>query len=140
MFGDGILVAAEQANASPPSQGRYRLQGVGVGMEQASNRLTHFDNALLVIESSGSARLEGRTLEVVHQVNAESVSTPQAQSPGTVSLAYTASNTGAATFSAGSLTLDGFFTSDQDQFFLQLRQTEGQEEVLGLLMATRLPD
>ena len=139
-IGDGILVAAEQANASPPSQGRYRLQGVGVGMEQASNRLMHFDNALLVIESSGSARLEGRTLEVVHQVNAESVSTPQAQSPGTVSLAYTASNTGAATFSAGSLTLDGFFTSDQDQFFLQLRQTEGQEEVLGLLMATRLPD
>jgi len=139
-IGDGILVAAEQANASPPSQGRYRLQGVGVGMEQASNRLTHFDNALLVIESSGSARLEGRTLEVVHQVNAESVSTPQAQSPGTVSLAYTASNTGAATFSAGSLTLDGFFTSDQDQFFLQLRQTEGQEEVLGLLMATRLPE
>ncbi len=41
---------------------------------------------------------------------------------------------------AGSLTLDGFFTRDQDQFFLQLRQTEGQEEVLGLLMATRLPE
>ena len=139
-IGDGILVAAEQANVSPPSQGRYRLQGVGLGMEQVSNRLMHFDNALLVIESSGSARLEGRTLEVVHQVDAESVSTPQAQSPGTVSLAYTASNTGAATFSAGSLTLDGFFTRDQDQFFLQLRQTEGQEEVLGLLMATRLPE
>ena len=139
-IGDGILVAAEQANASPPSQGRYRLQGVGLGMEQDNNRLRHFDNALLVIESSGSARLEGRTLEVVHQVDAESVSTPQAQSPGTVSLTYTASNTGAATFIAGSLTLDGFFTSDQDQFFLQLRQTEGQEEVLGLLMATRLPE
>ena len=139
-IGDGILVAAEQANASPPSQGRYRLQGVGLGMEQASNRLMHFDNALLVIESSSSARLEGRTLDIIHQVDAESVSTPQAQSSGTISLAYTASNHGAVTFSAGSLTLDGFFTSDQDQFFLQLRQTDGQEEVLGLLMATRLPE
>ena len=55
-------------------------------------------------------------------------------------LAYTASNTGTATFSAGSLTLDGFFTSGQDQIFLQLRQTDGQEEVLGLLLATRLPE
>lgn len=139
-IGNGLLVAAEQANTSPPTQGRYRLQGAGLGMSQSSNRLTHFDNALLVIESSGSARLEGRTLDIVHQVDAESVSAPQAQSPGTLSLAYSASNSGTATFSSGSLTLNGFFTSDQDQFFLQLRQTDGQEEVLGLLMATRLPE
>ena len=140
-IGDGLMVAAKQASDSPPpNQGRFRLQGVGLGMDQASNRLTHFDNALLVIESAGSARLEGRTLDIVHQVDAESVSTPLARSPGTVSLMYTASNSGAATFSAGDLTLDGFFTRDQNQFFLQLRQTDGQEEVLGLLMATRLPE
>ena len=139
-IGNGLLVAAERANTSPPTQGRYRLQGAGLGMAQSSNRLAHVDNALLVIESSGSARLEGRRLDVVHQVDAESVSAPQAQSPGAISLSYSANNSGSATFNAGSLTLDGFFTSDQEQFFLQLRQTDGQEEVLGLVMATRLPE
>jgi len=139
-IGDGLLIAAEEANASPPTQGRYRLQGVGLGMEQSSNRLAHVDNALLVIESSGSARLEGRRLDIVHQVDAETVSTPKAVTPGSVSLTYSASSNGAAAFSGGNLSMEGFFTGEQDQFFLQLRETDGQEEVLGLVMATRLPD
>jgi len=139
-IGDGLLVAAELANTSPPTSGRYRLQGAALGMAQSSNRLAHFDNALLVIESAASARLEGRRLDVVHQVNAETVSVPQTIVPAEVSLAYSANNDGTATFAGGALTMSGFFTSDQDQFFLQLRDTDGQEEVLGLVMATRLPD
>ncbi len=139
-IGNGLMVVAEQANNTPPSSGRYRLQGAGLGMSQSSNRLTHFDNALLVIESSGSARLEDRRLEVTHQVDMETVTSPQAQTPGEVSLAYSATNDGTATFTGGTLTMAGFFTSDQDQFFLQLRETDGDEEVLGLVIATRVPD
>ncbi|MEP1217147.1 MAG: hypothetical protein ABJM11_03765 [Marinobacter sp.] len=139
-IGDGLLVAAERANASPPTSGRYRLQGASLGMSQASNRLAHIDNALLVIESSGSARLEGRRLDVTHQVNAETVSVPRTVAPAGVSLTYSANADGTATFTGGSLTMNGFFTRDQGQFFLQLRDTNDQEEVLGLVMATRLPD
>ncbi|MDL0432026.1 hypothetical protein QPM17_12845 [Marinobacter sp. TBZ242] len=139
-IGDGLMLAAERANTSPPTSGRYRLQGAGLAMSPSSNRLAHFDNALLVIESSGSARLEGRRLDVIHQVDMETVTAPQAQSPGNLSLAYSASNDGTATFTDGTLTMGGFFTADHDQFFLQLQQTNGDEEMLGLLMATRLPD
>lgn len=141
-IGDGLMLAAVQADSSPPTSGRYRLQGAGLGMSQSSNRLAHFDNAVLVIESSGSARLESQRLDVVHQVDAETVSTPRTREPGDVSLAYTAANDGTATFTdtGGALTLDGFFTADQEQFFLQLRDTDGTEEVLGLVIATRLPD
>lgn len=139
-IGDGLMIAVEQPDASPPTQGRYRLQGAGLGMAQSSNRLAHFDNALLVIESSGSARLEGRRLDIVHQVDAETVSSPQAQVPGTISLVYSANGDGSASFTGGNLSMEGFYTGDQDQFFLQLRQTDGQEEMLGLVMATRLPE
>lgn len=139
-IGDGLMLAAVQADSSPPVSGRYRLQGAGLGLSQSSNRLAHFDNAVLVIESSGSARLEGQRLDVVHQVDAETVSTPRSLQPDDVSLAYTATNDGKATFTGGTLILDGFFTADQEQFFLQLRDTDGTEEVLGLVMATRLPD
>lgn len=141
-IGDGLMLAAVQADSSPPTSGRYRLQGAGLGMSQSSNRLAHFDNAILVIESSSSARLEGRRLDVVHQVDAETVSTPLTREPDDVSLAYISTNDGKATFTdtGGALTLDGFFTADQEQFFLQLRDTDGTEEVLGLVIATRLPD
>lgn len=139
-IGEGLLIAAEQANVSPPTGGRYRLQGASLGMSQSSNRLAHLDNALLVIEASGSARLEGRRLDVTHQVSAETVTVPQATVPDEVSLTYNGNTDGTATFTGGTLTMDGFFTSDQDQYFLQLKDTDGQEEVLGLVMATRLPD
>lgn len=139
-IGDGLLVAAEKANASPPTSGQYRLQGASLGMAPASNRLAHLDNALLVIESSASARLKARRLDVTHQVNAETVSVPQTIVPAEASLTYSANTDGTATFTGDTLTLNGFFTSDQEQFFLQLRDTDGQEEVLGLVMATRLPE
>ncbi|KPP99755.1 hypothetical protein [Marinobacter sp. HL-58] len=141
-IGEGLMVAAEQANASPPASGQYRLQGATLGMAQSSNRLAHFDNARLVIESSGSARLDGQRLDIVHQVDDETVSVPQALVPDDVSLDYSANVDGTATFtnSDGTLTMDGFFTADRDQFILQLRDTDGDEEILGLVIATRLPD
>ncbi|MDK8463810.1 hypothetical protein [Marinobacter sp. SS13-12] len=139
-IGDGLLVAAEQANVSPPTSGSYRVQGASLGMSQSSNRLAHFDNALLVIESAGIARLEGRRLDVTHEVDAETVSVPQARVPEDISLTWSANNDGTATFTGGTLTMGGFFTGDRDQFFLQLSDTDGDEEVVGLVMATRLPD
>lgn len=139
-IGDGLLLAAEQADTTPPTSGRFRLQGAALGMAQASNRLDHYDNALLVIESSGSARLEGRRLDIVHHVDNETVSTPQARTPDPVSLTYSAASDGSASFTSGDFSMNGFFTAGGDQFFLQLRDTDNQEELLGLVMATRLPD
>lgn len=137
--GDGMLVAAEQADTAPAS-GRFRLQGFSMGLAFGENRLRHFDNALLTINSSSDATLAQRTLDIVHSVATESVSTPVLQDGNNVALAYTAGAGGQVTFTAGDLALEGFVTDDQDQFFLQLRDTAAGEQSLGLLMATRLPD
>lgn len=137
--GDGMLVAAEQA-ASAPASGRFRLQGFSMGLAFGENRLRHFDNALLTINSSSDATLAQRTIDIVHSVATESVSTPVLDDGDNVALAYTAGMGGQVTFAAGDLTLEGFVTADQDQFFLQLRDSAAGEQSLGLLMATRLPD
>jgi hypothetical protein len=140
-IGKGLLVAAEDAGTSRPSTGRFRLQGIGLAMATDSNRLAHFNNALLTINSSTSAELELDRLEVVHDVDAETVSTPvavDASSP--VSLAYAGNGSGTASFTATDLTLEGFFTADRDQFYLQVHQTTPDDQLLGLVMATRIPE
>ncbi len=142
--GKGILIAAEKAGTSRPSTGRFRLQGVGMAMSTGANRLAHFNNAVLTLNSSTTADLDLSTLEIVHDVNAETVSKPKAVDPaGSVSLSYSGDSTGKTTFSSADLTLEGFFTADQNQFYLQVRQTTpdtpDDEFLLGLVLATRIP-
>ncbi|MBW7470509.1 hypothetical protein [Marinobacter sp. F4218] len=139
-FGDGILIAAAQTSASAPTSGRYRLQGIRLGMTSDSNQLAHFDNAVLTIGSTVLATLDPRTLDVVHTVGDETVTSPQLNEGDTISLAYDSSaGNGRVTFTGASMVLEGFFTSDQDQFYLRLRDTVSGEEQIGLLMATRIP-
>jgi hypothetical protein len=140
-IGKGLLVAAEEAGTSRPSTGRFRLQGIGLAMATGSNRLAHFNNALLTINSSTSAELELDRLEVVHDVDAKTVSTPVAvDASRAVSLAYAGNGSGTASFTATDLSLEGFFTADRDQFYLQVRQTTADDQLLGLVMATRIPE
>lgn len=138
-IGKGILIAAEAAETSRPGAGRFRLQGVGMAMANDSNRLEHFDNAVLTLNSQSTAELTLSQLEVVHDVSAETVSTPAVGATGSVLLAYTGNSGGAASFIATDLSLNGFYTSDQDQFYLQVRQTSEDDELLGLVLATRIP-
>lgn len=138
-LGDGLLVAAGQATASLPTSGRFRLQGIQLGMASDINRLTHFENAVLTLQSATSATLEPRNLEVVHSVSGESVSTPASQQPDTIALVYTGLGSGQVSLSAANLLLEGFYTQDQNQFFLRLRDTVGGEEQIGLVLATRIP-
>lgn len=144
-LGKGLLIAAEKADTARPETGRFRLQGVGMAMANGSNRLAHFDNAVLTLSSTTNASLALKQLEVVHDVSAETVSRPAAvEADSSVALAYTGDTSGAASFTTTDLslplTLEGFFTADQDQFYLQVRQTTQNDELLGLVLATRIAD
>ncbi|WP_297791860.1 hypothetical protein [uncultured Marinobacter sp.] len=137
--GDGLLIAAAQTSDFPQS-GRFRLQGTAMGLADGTNRLRHFDNAVLTIASATTAALSRRTLDVVHSVANETVPGPVSLEGDDIALTYSQGTSGEVSFVAGDLTLTGFVTPDQDQFFLQLQNTEGGEQRLGLLIATRLPD
>lgn len=138
-MGDGLLIAAEQTSAGAPVSGRFRLQGLRLGMAAGTNQLTHYDNAILTINSSTTATLESDTLEVVHSVDTETVSTPTARDPDNLSLAYAETGNGRVTFTGASLLLDGFFTDDQNQVYLRLRDTATGVEEIGLVLATKVP-
>ncbi|WP_228257313.1 hypothetical protein [Marinobacter sp. NP-4(2019)] len=137
--GDGLLIAAAQTGDFPQS-GRFRLQGLAMGLADGENRLRHFDNAVLTIDSGTTATLTGQTLKVVHSVANETVSGPVAVDEGEVALTYTQGGNGEVAFEAGGLTLTGFVAPGQDQLFLRLQDADGGEQQLGLLIATRLPD
>ncbi|AOY87110.1 hypothetical protein BKP64_02335 [Marinobacter salinus] len=138
-LGDGVLVAAEQTPDAPPESGRYRLQGLAMGLDSDANHLRHFDNAVLTIDSTSLATLSTRTLEITHTVSEETVSAPSLQEGTNINLSYNQAGNGRVSFTSGNFNLNGFFTAGQDQFYLQLRNTQGSEELAGLVMATRIP-
>lgn len=139
-FGDGLLIAGEQTSNSSPTSGQFRLQGVALGLAPDTNRLRHFDNALLTITSGSTATLSPVTLNSTHDVANETVTTPNLVEQSDVSLTYDgALGGGQVRFTSGSLTMEGFYTASQDQFYLRYRTTVGDEEQIGLVLATRLP-
>lgn len=136
--GDGLLVAAPEASA--PSSGRYRIQGLATGMSDDLNRLRHFADAVLTITGASAAELTTAGLDVIHTVADERVSRPTALAGDTRSLTLTDLGGGRIRLEdAGTLVLEGFATPDQEQLFLRLVNSDGTEQQLGLLMATRLP-
>lgn len=139
-FGDGLLIAAEQTAEAAPSSGQYHLQGVALGLAPGANTLRHFDNALLTIDSASTATLSPVSLISTHSVNNRSVSAPSLQTSPDLPLAYDPSaGDGQVTFTAANLSLDGFYTASADQFYLRFRSTQGNEEQIGLVVATRIP-
>ncbi len=138
-LGDGILIAAEQTANTAPASGQFRLQGVALALTSQTNRLRHFDNALLTIESSSSATLSPTSLTSTHSVDDETVTKPALESLADIDLALSQLGDGRVEFTAGNLVLEGFHTASQDQFYLRFRTTGGGEEQIGLLVATRLP-
>ncbi|MHA7808455.1 MAG: hypothetical protein ACX933_01505 [Marinobacter adhaerens] len=138
-LGDGILIAAEQTAITAPATGQFRLQGVALALTSQTNRLRHFDNALLTIESSSSATLSPISLTTTHSVGNETVTKPALESLADIDLAFSQLGEGRVEFTSGNLVLEGFHTASQDQFYLRLRTTGGSEEQIGLLVATRLP-
>ena len=138
-LGDGILIAGEQTTNSAPATGQFRLQGVALALTSGTNRLRHFDNALLTIDSSTSATLSPVALTTTHSVGNGTVTTPTLERRPNINLTYSQSGNGQVQFTAGTLVLDGFYTASQDQFYLRFRTTEGDEEQVGLVIATSLP-
>lgn len=142
--GDGLLIAAAQTDAPAPASGRFRLQGVRLGLANDSNTLTHFDNSILTITSDSTAILTPRTLNVTHSVSGETVSAPEFQESEDIALTYSDLNDGQTLFTSSStnanLNLDGFFTESQTQFYLRLRDTQAGEEQIGLVVATRIAE
>ncbi len=138
-LGDGILIAAEQTANTVPASGQFRLQGVALALTSQTNRLRHFDNALLTIESSSSATLSPTSLTSTHSVDDEIVTKPALENLADIDLALSQLGDGRVEFTSGNLVLEGFHTASQDQFYLRFRSTGGGEEQIGLLVATRLP-
>ena len=132
-------MAGEQTAKSAPATGQFRLQGVALALTPDTNRLRHFDNALLTIDSSSAATLSPVAITSTHSVDNETVTKPALESLPDIALTYTQSGGGQVQFTSGSLVLDGFHTASQDQFYLRFRTTEASEEQIGLLIATRLP-
>jgi hypothetical protein len=138
-LGDGLLIAVEQTGNSAPTNGQFRLQGVAFALAPDTNRLRHFDNALLTIDSSSAATLSPVALTTTHAVDNETVTKPALESHADINLTYSQPGEGQVQFTAGNLVLEGFHTASQDQFYLRFRTTEGNEEQVGLVIATRLP-
>lgn len=139
-LGDGILIAVEQTANSAPATGQFRLQGVALALAPDTNRLRHFENALLTIDSSSAATLSPVALTSTHMVDNETVTKPALENLPDIALTYNSqAGDGQVQFSAGNLVLEGFHTASQDQFYLRLRTTEGNEDQIGLVIATRLP-
>ncbi|SFM41578.1 hypothetical protein [Marinobacter zhejiangensis] len=137
-LGDGLIVAAEQSTSPAPDTGSYRLQGFAFGLETDSNRLMHFQDATLTLDSPISATLQLNGLEIQHTVSSQSVGKP-ASMADQLSLAYTDNGSGRIALTNGNLELTGFVTADQQTMFLRLVDNSAAEKVLGLVMATRLP-
>ncbi len=138
-MGDGILIAAKQTSGAAPVSGTFRLQGLAMGLGADTNHLKHFDNGVLEIQSGSSADINVPTLNMIHSVSGKSVSTPELQVRTVTNLSYTSSGNGVVSFKSGNLKLNGFFTADKDQFYLRLQDTQGGENYLGLILATRIP-
>ncbi|OAN90155.1 hypothetical protein A8B84_01640 [Marinobacter sp. EhC06] len=138
-LGDGLLIAAEQTGNSAPATGQFRLQGIAFALSPDTNRIRHFDNALLTIDSSSAATLSPVALTSTHSVANETVTKPALENLPDIALTYSQSGDGQVQFTAGNLVLEGFHTDSQDQFYLRFRTTEGNEEQIGLVIATRLP-
>ena len=138
-LGEGLLIAGEQTTNSAPTTGRFRLQGVALALAPDSNRLRHFDNAVLTIDSATTATLSPITLTSTHSVNDETVTAPELQTGTDITLAYSQAGDGSVQLIGGNLTLEGFHTASQDQFYLTFRATNGTEEQAGLVIATRVP-
>lgn len=138
--GDGLLIAAPQPSTGAPTSGRYRLQGVALGLSSSANHLRHFDNAVLTIQSNTVASLQGDVLSVVNTISGNQVAPPTSSSIDQT-LAYSQSGVinGQVSFTSGNFTLDGFYSDDHSQLFLRLRDTNSGEQAVGLVMATRLP-
>lgn len=137
IIGDGLLIAAERLSVPAPQSGRYRVQGFVMGMEDGFNRLVHLNDGTLNLSGS-TANLDSDTLNVVHSVDNARVAAP---SSGQLSatFAYADKGNGEVSFTAGDLSLTGFVTADQTQFFLLYKNKADGEEQRGLLLATKLP-
>lgn len=93
-LGDGLLVAGEQTANSAPATGQFRLQGVALALTPDTNRLRHFDNTLLTIDSSSAATLSPVAITSTHSVDNETVTKPALESLPDVALTYTQSGGG----------------------------------------------
>ncbi|MFO7528167.1 MAG: hypothetical protein R6W86_05085 [Marinobacter sp.] len=136
-FGDGLLVAAGQAISAAPGSGRYRVQGVSMGLSGGTNELRHFDNAELVI-NGGTATLSGEAISVINTVNGNQVTTPSETVIDTT-LTYAQSAPGTISLTSSNLALDGFYTDDHSQMYLRLNRSGTGSQAVGLLLATRIP-
>ena len=72
-------------------------------------------------------------------MNDETVTKPALESLSDIALTYSQPGDGEVQFTAGNLVMDGFHTASQNQLYLRFRTTEGNEEQIGLVIATRLP-
>ncbi|TNE75905.1 MAG: hypothetical protein EP339_08455 [Gammaproteobacteria bacterium] len=137
--GDGLLVAGEQTTTVPVA-GHYRLQGVSLGLDDTSNQLSHFDQSVLTINSASQATLRLNGFDVVHRIADDEVVPPADIAETTILLNYSHLGSGRVLLTGSGIELEGFVTPDQQQWLMNVRQLDGAQKALGLVIATPLPE
>ena len=136
--GEGLLVALPQGT-SAPSSGTWRLQGMVVTQGETLNRLQHLQGASLTIQD-GSGNLSLRGIQIDHQVEAETVSSPGSWVEPSRFMTYQQPGGSQVRFSDGELVLNGYVSPDQALIILRLTDANplAETESVGLLIGYRL--
>ncbi len=141
-LGNGLMIAAQPADSAPDT-GTYRLQGFIAGLNQGSNTLIHFDNALLDM-SDNTVSLAGFRIE--HSV-ADGIVTPPReafpQADDSFSRSPLSGDNGffRLEMNNANIEMTGFASADQEQLFFSIRYNEtgtggNDKEYIGLAIAT----
>lgn len=137
--GDGILIALEQSTNSPDLS-NYRLQGTIAGLGPDTNYLRHIKDGQLSFTSSTDASVSLAGFRVEQEISTQALTRPTSTGSDEIELTYTQdTTTGRLSFTpgSGSITMEGFLSSDGEYLILRVRETtDSGEQYLGLVLGT----
>lgn len=141
--GQGILFALEKGS-SGPEEATYRLSGTIAGLGDDEQYLRQVDGGRLSIidVSAEEATVSLAGFQIRESISTTSQQTPTSVSDANIDLTYTRSDD-RLTFdsSDGTVTLDGYLSSDREFMVLRYRETKASgEEYIGLLLGAREPE
>ncbi|PVY70785.1 hypothetical protein C8D92_108141 [Tamilnaduibacter salinus] len=137
--GTGLLMAVKPPATGKEITGTFQVQGVITGLSQDENRLQQWQNAQLAIVAGGATTLTPSGHDVSQSLADGSLDTPSELAGNSLNLTCNGcdDSSGQLQFTGSGVTLTGYSNAGEDVMVLQYRQTVGNEERLGLLLAYR---
>ena len=124
--GAGIKLAARDTSSNLAVGATYLLQGFTLGMTDEINRLEHFSESSLTIQSATEASLSLNPVRVTHTLQDRAVSEPRRPGARTLSGTITEQTGSRITmeFPSEALTLEGFLAQGGDLLVLTARDSD----------------